>query len=443
MKVTLPSRVGRGFALARLLPLLVFAVSAPSLATAQVGPAARPAPFTAQQYEQDFVFLWQQVKDEYAYPRTTDWERVRTLYQPRAKNSTSRGQFIGVLEAALDELYDFHVQLGTNTDSSARLVPTAADVWVEWRGARAVVTDVRPESVPARLRVQPGWEVVAVNGVPTAVAARRQLGQAVSESDSAARAWALMRAVTGRHGQNRKLQLRTEKGKAFTATIPYAESSRALTQNRPLLEYRRMGAQQQFGYIRPNNSLGRNELIARFDSALGALRNTKGLIMDLRETPSGGNSTVARAILSRFVSAEQPYQKHLYPAEERAFGVRRSWLEIVSPRGEFAYQAPVVVLVNRWTGSMGEGLAIGFHGTGRATVVGTEMARLMGAVTTFTLPNTHITFNLPTERLFTVQGVPREAFRPPVWVDVVEQRTAENADPILTAGLRELASKTR
>jgi hypothetical protein len=49
-----------------------------------------------------------------------------------------------------------------------------------------------------------------------------------------------------------------------------------------------------------------------------------------------------------------PYQKHELASEERMTGVRRSWLELVSPRGEFVYSKPVAVLVNRWTGSMGE-----------------------------------------------------------------------------------------
>ena len=114
------------------------------------------------------------------------------------------------------------------------------------------------------------------------------------------------------------------------------------------------------GYIRFNDSLGDDATVAAFDRALHELRQTRGLVIDLRNTASGGNTSVARGILGRFVQQEQPYQKHVLPSEERETGVRRSWLELVSPRGEFTYSQPVVVLVNRWTGSMGEGLAIGF-----------------------------------------------------------------------------------
>ena len=44
--------------------------------------------------------------------------------------------------------------------------------------------------------------------------------------------------------------------------------------------------------------------------------------------------------------------------------------------GDFVYSRPVVVLVNRWTGSMGEGLAIGFDATGAGAVVAPRAHRL-------------------------------------------------------------------
>jgi C-terminal processing protease CtpA/Prc len=191
------------------------------------------------------------------------------------------------------------------------------------------------------------------------------------------------------------------------------------------------------GYVRFNDSLGDDATVAAFDGALHELRQTRGLIIDLRNTASGGNTSVARGILGRFVQRELPYQKHVLPAEERETGVRRSWLELVSPRGEFTYSRPVVVLVNRWTGSMGEGLAIGFDGTGAGTVVGTPMARLVGATSHFVLPHTGIGINVPSERLYHVNGTPREAFEPAVRIDV--SRTVAGQDPFVEAALKILA----
>jgi C-terminal processing protease CtpA/Prc len=161
----------------------------------------------------------------------------------------------------------------------------------------------------------------------------------------------------------------------------------------------------------------------------------------LRDTPSGGNTTVARAIMSRFVQAEAPYQRHAIPAEERRYGVKRVWVEIVAPRGPFAYRAPVVVLVSHWTGSMGEGLAIGMDAIGAATVVGTRMAGLLGATYSLRLAHTGITVNAPAEQLFHVNGTPREDFVPSVRVDLASRENRHVPDPILDMGLAVIKSR--
>jgi carboxyl-terminal processing protease len=193
------------------------------------------------------------------------------------------------------------------------------------------------------------------------------------------------------------------------------------------------------GSIRFQDSLGESETIAAFDRALAQFREVRALIIDLRNTPGGGNTSVARGVLGRFVNREVPYQKHSLPSEERETGVHRSWLELVSPRGPSVFERPVAVLVDHWTGSMGEGLAIGFDATGGATVVGTPMAGLLGATDHLQLPNTGIGVNVPAERLYHVNGTPREAYQPAVAVDVTA--AAPGVDPFIAAALRSLGNE--
>jgi carboxyl-terminal processing protease len=166
------------------------------------------------------------------------------------------------------------------------------------------------------------------------------------------------------------------------------------------------------GYVVINNSLGDDALIRAWDAALATLRETDGLILDLRDTRSGGNSSVARGLLGRLVAELKPYQRHELPAEERESGVKRIWVEHVAPRGPFTYDKPVVVLVGRWTGSMGEGISIGLDAAQRATIVGSPMAGLLGATYSYTLPHTGIDVRVPAERLYHVNGTRREDFVP-------------------------------
>jgi carboxyl-terminal processing protease len=61
---------------------------------------------------------------------------------------------------------------------------------------------------------------------------------------------------------------------------------------------------------------------------------------------------------------------------------------------------------------MGEGIAIGFDGLKRAKIIGTEMAKLLGAINGFTMSETNIGFQIPTERLYHINGTPREKYKP-------------------------------
>jgi carboxyl-terminal processing protease len=160
------------------------------------------------------------------------------------------------------------------------------------------------------------------------------------------------------------------------------------------------------------------------------------MILDLRETPSGGNTTVARGIMGRFIEKEGFYQKHVLLTEEQRFGVRRSWMELVSTRG-VVYKQPLVILVNHWTGSVGEGIAIGFDALKRARIVGTPMAGLNGAMYSYQMPHSKIGLSIPVEQLYHVNGTPREAFRPTLLVTSLGDK-----DAILEAALTDLTRKS-
>lgn len=163
--------------------------------------------------------------------------------------------------------------------------------------------------------------------------------------------------------------------------------------------------------IRFNDSLGEDATIAAFDTAMAAAPQGKKLIIDLTDTPSGGNTTIARAILGWFVKRPSNYQLHRLPKEERRYGIVRQWVEQVLPRPGKYHSGPVTVRVGRWTGSMGEGLAIGFDAIG-ARVEGGPMAGLLGAIYDLRLENSGLVIKIPVERLYAVDGTPREKFIP-------------------------------
>jgi carboxyl-terminal processing protease len=357
-------------------------------------------------YEKDFAAFWQTVNERYAYLKVQqiDWAKVKEIYQPQAARVTSRVGLIELLEAVLHELHNGHSSLGTNLATSNRLIPTELDLRVEPVNGRYVITDLRPGHGAERCGLQLGMVVQAFNGQPLPEQLANFLPRFASSPSPAMRQYALDMLMAGTHHQPRTITV-----EANGQLRHFLPDTVRVPRPARVLESRLLNANT--GYIKINNSLGDNELIAAFDSAVDQLARTKNLVIDLTETPSGGNTTVARGLMGRLVRQLRPYQRHEF--DETGFDTRRHWAEYVGPRQAY-YPGKVYVLVGRWTSSMGEGLAIGLDGMGRATVVGTPMAGLLGAIEGFTLPHSGIGYQIPTERLYHVNGTPREQFVPPV-----------------------------
>jgi len=393
------------------------------------------------EFADDFIEFWTDVKDNYAYfdKKHTDWEKVKTFYLPRAENAKNRNELITIFENALGELYDDHFSLNTNLRSSTRLVPTGLDIWAEWINGKAIVTEVRKGFSADIAGVENGMEIVSINGVAIKLAVTNRIGTCISNIDTEVKNYTLRQLLAGTYLTQRVIVVK-QNGKATTISLDEADGNLTDTfRYNSLLDFKTID--NNIGYIKFNNSLGQTAVINIFDSALNQLKNTKALIIDLRETPSGGNSIVARGIMSRFVTREMPYQKHILPNEEKEFKIKRSWLEIVSPGGLFVYNKPIVILVNHWTGSMGEGITIGFDALGKAKTVGTKMAGLNGAINGFQTSKTKIPYSFPTEQLYHINGTPREIFNPTKLIDLTNSKYKKISDPILAEGLNIINAK--
>ena len=387
--------------------LAILAVSALS-----IGPQAGSA---TEGSSADFDLLWRTVKERYAYLDRSglDWDRAREHHRARLAQARSPQAVLGVFEDLLEELRDHHVHLNTNNERSPRLVPSELDLWVEWIDGVALVTSVRLGTDAARSGIKPGDEVLELRGQASGDLAARRLGRDSGEFERGLigaedMGWALRVELAGRRSQER------------TLLISGTEGVREIHLGRNwappldgLLRSERLTVQdKKVGIIRIHNSLGNNALVEAFDRAIAELEDTQALVIDLRETPGGGNSTVARGILGHFVTAPRPYQRHILVAEGRNTGVPRSWQEEVWPRGAKPFGGRVVVLVGRWTGSMGEGLALGFDAIG-VEVMGDPMAGLLGALTEVSLPHSGWIARFANEALTHIDGTPREAWIPP------------------------------
>jgi len=362
-------------------------------------------------YHNDFIGFWTDIRDHYAYleQQNIDWDKVKELYEPQSFKTANRNEFIELLEALINELYNGHSSLNTNLVTSNRLVPSGSDLYVERTGNSYFIKDIRKGFGADAAGLKIGTEVVRFNGMPIEQQLEKFLPKFSKAPNEKMLQYALNMLFAGTHNTPRELTVLENGVEKSYHPVNYANS--------PELLFSKI-TNSTTAYIKINNSLGNNELISEFDKVLDSLMPYRNLIIDLTETPSGGNSTVARAIMGRFVGKPMPYQVHEF--DEKDYETKRHWVEYVIPRKK-RYKGKVYVLVGRWTGSMGEGIAIGFDAMKRASIIGTPMAGLLGAISNFKLEETGIGFQFPVERLYHVNGTPREAFVPGVLTRHVEE----------------------
>ena len=362
--------------------------------------------FGQTKYQKDFDELWKDVNENYAYlhQQNINWQKVKTIYKPIADTIKTDNQFISFLETVLNELHNGHISLNTNLDGSNRLVPSGADIFVEKINSKYFVTDIRKNFKAEQSGIKVGMEILKFNDKEIDDQLGQFLPKYTDNYDNKMNQFAIDMLFAGTHNQPRKITI-LEDGiqKDFYPDKAKIEENKKLIENKIL--------NGNTGYIKINNCLYDYNLINEFDNAVDSFFSMRNIIIDLSETPSGGNTTVARCIMGRFTDKKLPYQQ--YEVDELEYDTKQSWVEYVLPRKK-TYKGNVIILVGHWTGSMGEGIAIGFDGMKKATVIGTNMAGLLGAINGFKLPETKIGFQIPTERLYHINGTPREDYKPKI-----------------------------
>ncbi len=358
--------------------------------------AAAPGELTLAARQADFREFVGDFTDNYAWLDRTEkpWLTWTERFSAAVAAAGTPESFAAVLEAALDELHDFHAEVRSHNPHRWLPVPTFADIWAEPAGQEARVIAVRYGSDAERAGISPGDYVTHVGDEPLASAIAARLTAAVDGQDAPSRCWALLSLLAGRADEERHFTIRDLHGHNRVITLPL---ERRFERAAGALSVQRLPA--DLGLIRLNNSLGEQPTVAAFDQALAQLQGTAGLILDLRDVPSGGDSSVALGIMGRFVHAMLPYQH------------------------------------DHWTGSMGEGMAVGLDAMQRAVVVGTPMAHLAGAVSDFHLPQTGMDVAFATEQLYHPNGTLRQSWLPPV---LVAEPATGTGDAVLARGLSEL-----
>ena len=369
--------------------------------------------FGQTKYEKDFVEFWNDVNNNYAYfdQHQINWNKVKEIYHPKVKLITNDYDFIQFMETVLNEFYNGHISLNTNLNTSNRILPSGQDMFIQKKDNNFFITDLRKGFGAELSGLKIGDEIILFNNNSLPSQVEKFLPKFTNSYSQEMYQYALNMLFAGTHDTKRVVTI-NRNGKQ----INFFPDSLEINVISKLIETKILN--RTTAYIKINNSLGNYKTIADFDKAVDEFKGYKNLIIDLTETPSGGNSTIARCIMGRFISKTMPYQQHEF--DEKEFQTQRKWVEYVTPR-KTQFKGNVYLIVGHWTGSMGEGIAIGFDGLKRAKIIGTEMAKLLGAINGFVMSETKIGFQIPTERLYHINGTPREKYKPKILTQNIEE----------------------
>jgi carboxyl-terminal processing protease len=401
-------------------------------------------PLGVEGRERAFDYVWQTIRDRYYDPayHGVDWIAVGSRYRPIALAAADDEAFWEVLDKMTGELRDAH----TRVDSPARVELRRRDEsitlgfsFVEIDG-RLVVTGVSGEADAWWAGVRPGMTLITIAGEP-AMAAYEKL-RADTRYDSTDRSRhlrAVRRLMTGDLGTTVAFTFERADGTRFDATLTRRKVTvRASASHRVL--------PSGFGYLRLSQwTLGAT---SRMLDGLQELKDTPGLVIDLRGNPGGSVHAVNR-VLERFFAKRTELGRSVTRTGEPV-SILFGTVEIVKLRSEVdgrddAYKGPVVILQNAGSASGSELFAGTMQATGRAKVVGQPSCGCMLGFLGYArvpgggdLAYSEVGFELPNGKRIEGEGVIPDHTVAPTALDMQQNRDRplEEAQEVLRTLLR-------
>jgi len=353
--------------------------------------AAWPAIAQAPAPVDTFDAAWKIVRDTHFDPKMNgvDWDAVRTELRPRALAAATPGELRAVIREMLGRLGQSHFALLPSSADSPRQAPVDAggDPGFEVRlsGGDLLVTSVDPKGGGATAGVKPGWILRTVEGTAMSTVLS-SIDQALPPRLINVEAWrAAENRLRGPAGSTVRLGFDTGRDQpAEVSVMRQADAGEPVTIGILPTFYVRVESQRlatpqgrAAGIISFN--VWMPAVDARFQRALDGLRDTSGMILDLRGNP-GGLAAMMMGISGHFLEERKPLGVMKTRDSELKFAANP---RLVNAKGERVtpFAGPVAILVDAMSGSATECFAGGMQSIGRARVFGqTSMGQALPAL---------------------------------------------------------------
>lgn len=393
--------------------------------------------------EQVFEKVWKDIDEHYYDPEFggINWEEIHQRYLPLVQAAKDDRDFYSIVDRMTAELHDAHTRFSSPEQwaNHEKHVGVSIGFRPGYVQDKVVVLDIIPGSNAARTGMEPGMIVTAIDGQPIAdrlaAAAKTVLP---SSSERVTQLRVLASVFSG--------AIETP----FAATLQRADGSsievkyeRQILSNAPHVTATKLSL--GFGYVRFDEF--HPALVKDFRAALENLRNTPGLILDLRWNRGGVGATL-EAMAGYFFDNKTLFERRMTRKEVSASEHDHHTEEMqyfVGKKGARIYAAPVVILVSAYSASATEVFAAGMQDSGRATLVGSQTCGCVLGITHQrvmkgggVLEISEILWFSPKGRKLEGEGVIPDKLVLPTISSLMEKR-----DVVLEAGedtLKELAS---
>ena len=421
--------------------------AAPAAPVVAATAAASVAPHGAERREEIFERVWSRVNERYFDPTFggVDWNLMRRRYLPKTTQAKTDAEFYALLNQMLGELKQSHfgvVPPGTPDampeKSEKRNAATpekgegTAGFTVQLVEGKLTIARVSSGGAAAAAQLQPGVVLTSLDGKSaedflTGLRARAREPRALPTYvrlifDS---------LLAGPINSETTIGYLDADGAAQTVALKRRKAPGALTTFGALppltVENEKRRLPGNLGYIRFNIFL--MPILEPFRAALRELKDTKGMILDLRGNP-GGIGALASGVAAPFVSKET----NLGVMKMRQGDIRFPVYPTATP-----YTKPLVILTDEGTASTSEILAASLQESGRAVIVGAETAGMALPSQVENLPGggklQYAFADFRTQKGKLIEGL---GVRPNIPVTLTRRDLLTGRDPILEAAIAAL-----
>ncbi len=324
------------------------------------------AEFTPENRRKIFNQVWETINKKY-YDENfngVDWKKVREDYRPKVEAAKSDDEFYEAIKQMVRELQDAHTRFWTPKEAELKRKKQVSSIGlgVEEIDGKIVIASVSPNSDEEKSGIKVGMIVTAVDGQNISERLNELRRTIKSSSSQAVKVLSFRALFRGEVGSTVKLSLLDVYNKPLDVSL----TRRILDQS---FEVTSRKLADNIGYVRFD--IFSDKLSDKLKTAISDLKDTKGLIIDLRNN-GGGEKDFTEKLAGWLVDKKTSLGKTKLRGKEPK--------EVfVGDKSSQIYASPIVILIDQDSASGSEFLTISLQEAGRAKVVGsTSCGCLLG-----------------------------------------------------------------